>query len=191
MTKNYVSHIPYLRKHTSYDCDFWNTCVKWYLQVFFSVFQNFDFLGCIKNFLKIMHRIEKASKWSKMKKASEDAIILHTCTKNHNHMMYALWDREYDRCSISQKAYIIWLWFLVHVCKMMASPDAFFISFFFIFIFIFLVVTGVKCKKWPKMTKNSFYLTPYFSNCTSYDCDFCYTCVKWYLQQFFSFSSIF
>ena len=23
-----TSHIPYLRKHTSYDCDFWYTCVK-------------------------------------------------------------------------------------------------------------------------------------------------------------------
>ena len=26
MTKNYVCHIPYIRKHTSYDCDFWYTC---------------------------------------------------------------------------------------------------------------------------------------------------------------------
>ena len=27
--------------------------------------------------------------FEKMKKASEDFIILHLCTKNHNHMMYA------------------------------------------------------------------------------------------------------
>ena len=33
----------------------------------------------------------------KMKKASEDVIILDKCTKNHNHMMYASWDMEYDR----------------------------------------------------------------------------------------------
>ena len=32
-----------------------------------------------------------------MKKASWDVIILHMCTKNHNHMMYASWDMEYDR----------------------------------------------------------------------------------------------
>ena len=31
-------------------------------------------------------------------------------------------------------------------------------------------------------------LTSYLRNCTSYDCGFWYTCVKWwYLQQFFSF----
>ena len=28
MTKNYVSHTPYLRKHTSCDCDFWYAFVK-------------------------------------------------------------------------------------------------------------------------------------------------------------------
>ena len=33
-----------------------------------------------------------------------------------------------------------------------------------------------------------FCLTSYHRNYTSYDFDFCYTCVKWwYLQQFFSF----
>ena len=26
-----------------------------------------------------------------------DAIILHLCTKNHDHMMYACWDMECDR----------------------------------------------------------------------------------------------
>ena len=44
--------------------------------------------------------------------------------------------------------------------------------------------------KWPKMTKNSVYLTLYVRNHTSYDCDFWYTYVKWYLQQFFSFFKI-
>ena len=32
-----------------------------------------------------------------MKKVSGDVIILHMCTKNHNHMMYASWDMEYNR----------------------------------------------------------------------------------------------
>ena len=69
MTKNCVCCSPYLRKHTSYDCDFsctfvrnhkswsqepdiiWSSfvvhkCVKWwYLQQFFSFFQSSDFSG--------------------------------------------------------------------------------------------------------------------------------------------------
>ena len=52
MTKKCVCHTPYLRKHTSYDCGFWYTCFKWwYLQMFSSLFQNFDFQvvrGCKK-----------------------------------------------------------------------------------------------------------------------------------------------
>ena len=34
--------------------------------------------------------------------------------------------------SMSQELYFIWLWFLVHMCKVMISP-AFFFSFFFLF----------------------------------------------------------
>ena len=32
-----------------------------------------------------------------MKKIAGDIIILHMCTKNHNHMMYGSWDMEWDR----------------------------------------------------------------------------------------------
>ena len=35
-------------------------------------------------------------KFTKIKKAHGDAIILHTCTKNYSYMMYASWDMEYD-----------------------------------------------------------------------------------------------
>ena len=35
MTKNYICHTPYFRKHISYDHDFWYTNVKWWH------FQNF------------------------------------------------------------------------------------------------------------------------------------------------------
>ena len=46
MTKKYVRHTPYIRKHTSYDRDFWYTYVKWWhLQMLFSFFQNFEFPG--------------------------------------------------------------------------------------------------------------------------------------------------
>ena len=32
-----------------------------------------------------------------MKKSTADIIILHMCTKNHNHMKYGSWDMEWDR----------------------------------------------------------------------------------------------
>ena len=31
-----------------------------------------------------------------MKKIAGDIIILHMCTKNHNHMRYSSWDMEWD-----------------------------------------------------------------------------------------------
>ena len=97
--------------------------------------------------------------------------------------------------SISREAYIIWLRFLVHLCKVMTCQDDFLIVLKFWF---FWLLGGYKGKKWSKMTKSSVCLTPYLRNCTSYDCGFWYTCVKWwYRQQFFvifsklSFFSIF
>ena len=93
--------------------------------------------------------------------------------------------------------------------------------FFFFLIFIFLAVRGVrrqkmaqdeklhpkfllfgllwreggqgwKCKKESKM-KNINYIcqVPYIRNNIAYDLDFWYTCVKWYLKAFFSFSQNF
>ena len=83
--------------------------------------------------------------------------------------------------SISQEAYMIWSWFLLHMCKMMIC------SFFSQFRFSRLLGRW-KSKNWPKMIKNSVRLTPYLRNRTSYDCDVWYTCVRWwYLQQFFPF----
>ena len=34
-----------------------------------------------------------------MKKTLGDIIILHTCTKNHDHMLYCSWDMAHDRCN--------------------------------------------------------------------------------------------
>ena len=59
---------------------------------------------------------------------------------------------------ISQEARITRLWFLVHMCKMMTSPDFF---FHFFKILIFWNVRGVKGQKWPKMTKNDVHLSMY------------------------------
>ena len=47
MKNNYICHAPYLRTTIAYDHGFWYTIVKWYLQVFFSFFWNFDFWGCL------------------------------------------------------------------------------------------------------------------------------------------------
>ena len=56
----------------------------------------------IQNFLSILSHFlpfyplttEKNQNFEKMKKVSGDVIILHMCTENHNHMMYAFWDLE-------------------------------------------------------------------------------------------------
>ena len=45
------------------------------------------------------------------------------------------------------------------------------------------LLVGWKGKKWSKMTKNSVCHTPYIRKRTSYDCDFCYTHVKWWHLQ--------
>ena len=39
--------------------------------------------------------------FEKMKKASKDVIILHMCTKNHNHMIYVSQYMEHNRHVLS------------------------------------------------------------------------------------------
>ena len=39
----------------------------------------------------------KNQNFEKIKKTVGDIIILHTCTKNHDHMMHGSWDTELDR----------------------------------------------------------------------------------------------
>ena len=92
-------------------------------------------------------------------------------------------DRKLCVEPISQEVYTIWLWFLVHIYKMMTSSYAF--SFFQ--NFDFLGCLGVKRpKNGPKGQNLSVSLC--LRNHTSNDCGFWYTCVKWYLQQFLIFS---
>ena len=79
---------------------------------------------------------------------------------------------------VSQEAYIIFSWFLVHMCKIVTSSGAFFHYFN---IFIFQVVRGLEGQKWLKMTKNYVCLTLDLRNHTTYD--FWYTCVKWSKSQ--------
>ena len=79
--------------------------------------------------------------------------------------------------SISLKPYIVWLSFMVHMCKR--------ISLGFVFIFsefwCFRLLRGWKGKKRFKMTKNSVCCASYLKNHTWYDFHLWYTCVKGYL----------
>ena len=42
---------------------------------------------------------QKNANFKKMKKAPGDSIILHKCTKNHDHMIYCSLDMAHDRCN--------------------------------------------------------------------------------------------
>ena len=50
----------------------------------------------------------------------------------------------YPSCSVSEEPYIIWLLFMVNMCKMIISPGVF---FQFFKILIFWVVSGIKGQK--------------------------------------------
>ena len=39
----------------------------------------------------------KKTRWKK--KTPGEIIILHKCTKNHDHMLYCFWDMAHDRCN--------------------------------------------------------------------------------------------
>ena len=55
---------------------------------FWTSFCPFTPLTCLKN-----------ENLKKMKKTPGDIIILHQCTKNHNHKLYCSWDMVHDRCN--------------------------------------------------------------------------------------------
>ena len=41
----------------------------------------------------------KNQNFEKLKKTPGDIIILHKCTKNHDHMLYCSWDMAHDGCN--------------------------------------------------------------------------------------------
>ena len=94
--KNSVCHASHLRKHTSYDCLLWYTCVKWlYIsRIFF-----FYFLKMLIFWVAI------GVKGQKMSQNEKKFCLLY---------------------SISQEPYIIWLLFVVHMFKMIISLVVFF-----------------------------------------------------------------
>ena len=58
----------------------------------------------------------KNQNFEKMKKSNGDIIILHVCTKNHNHMMFDSWDREWDGWNF--------LWFWAIFCPFTPSNNS-------------------------------------------------------------------
>ena len=98
---NYIRHTPYLRNSIAYDHDFWYASVKWwYLQVFFSLFFFLLF------FVIFIFQAVMGVKGQKMALDEKKVYLLHF---------------------ISQETHIIWLLYMVHVCKMMISAGVFFI----------------------------------------------------------------
>ena len=71
--------------------------------------------------------------------------------------------------SISQEPYIIWLWFLVHMCRMMISPANCFIFFFKSWFLGFL---GGQRAKNDLQLLISVCFALYLRNCRSYHQDF-------------------
>ena len=104
----------------------------------------------------------KGKKWPKMLKIS---VCRTLCFRNHI-------------------SYDLHLW-----CTWIISPGIF-------FIFCKILILGSLGEgevKGQKMAQNDkkFCLSHSVSHCTSYDCNFLHTCVKWwYLQQIFTFFKI-
>ena len=195
MSKYSVCHAPYLRNHTPCDCCLWYISVKWYLPALFFIVSKFWFFRLLRG--SKGNKWPKMVKNSVMTCISGTLhhiiFIFGTHLKKDNitrHLLHFLqilifgvnsWEKSIKNdpndkklClshSISQEAYIIWSWFLVHMYKMMTSADAFLIFFSKFSFSRFLM--GLKGNKLAQ------------KDC---DCGFWCTYVKWwYIQNFFSF----
>ena len=76
---------------------------------------------------------------------------------------------------ISQEPYIIWSWFMVHMCKRIIFPSVFYIFWNFNFQVQYWGKRAKHDLKWQKIVC----CTPYLSKHTSYDRVFCCTSFKW------------
>ena len=146
MKNNYIRHALCLRNSIAYGHDFWYTCVKWwYLRVFFSLFWNFHFSGCVEG-----KKTKNSPKW----KTAITSLTHHISgTVWHIIMIFGtlVWNddisRRFFHCFeifIVQavtggggggEQYSIWSWFLRQLCKIMISPGVF-SSFLWSFYFL-------------------------------------------------------
>ena len=82
------------QKSQSYDARFLRYRVRQTL--FFVIFGHFlPFTPLTTRKIKIFKKWKKKKK----KKKSWDIILLHKCTKNHDHMLYSPWDTVSDGCN--------------------------------------------------------------------------------------------
>ena len=133
LRKKSVCCTPYLSSHRSYNFYLWYKCVYWYyLHEFLSFFfKKFHLLCLISQKLYII--------WS--------SFVVHKCKMIicagaffifSKFWFFGLfgeskdkkWQNDKSICLlhfISQELYIIWSWFMLHMCKRIIYPGAFYI----------------------------------------------------------------
>ena len=85
----------------------WQSYDVWFLR--YDAWQT-EFFVILDNFLPFHPANNlKNQNFEKMIKAPVDIIILHKCTKNHNHMLYCSWDMACDGCNCF---FLFWAFFL-------------------------------------------------------------------------------
>ena len=67
---------------------------------FWAIFCTFTSLTAKKNKIP--------NKWKKKQKTTGDIIIVHKCTKNHDHILYCSWDMVRDECNYFSFWAIFW-----------------------------------------------------------------------------------
>ena len=189
MTKHSVCCTPHLRNYTLHDCHLWCKCVKWwYLQVFFSI---------LKFWFSVLSGCWKGKKWPKMtkffvcytlyfrnhisdKKIISPGIFFILFSKFRSSGYLGVWgvvkeqkiaqnDKKFCLSHfVSQEPYIIWLWVLVHMCKMIISRA----NFFIFQTFDFKVFRGIKRAKNDMKLPIPVCFTLYLRNCRSYHQEF-------------------
>ena len=111
---NSIRHGPYIMNSITYDHDFWWTCVKWW------------YLQALFSLFWNFYFLGKlGGKWAKSSPKWKITII---------HLSHA----------ISQEQYSVWLWFLIHLCKMIIAPGIFFHFFKILIFWVFRRVKGQK-----------------------------------------------
>ena len=170
MTKNSVRHAPYLRNHTSYDCHFWYTCKMITSQGLYFIFSKFWFFRLLRG----LNRKKCPKWQRILSVALDNSVIIHHMIVIFGTHLYndkptgvffifsKCWffgllggwvkgqkmvqnDKKFCPLHpITQEPYIIWLSFIVQICKMIISSGVFFHVFK---ILIFWVHRGVKEQK--------------------------------------------
>ena len=173
----------------------WYSCVKWqYIQQFFSFFQILIF-GVVK-------RVKNSPKW---KKLSLSWYLRNNTSYRHLWCTSVKWyyqafvffkilifgvvrrdkgqkmaQNDKKLCPlyfISQEPYMIWSWFMAHMCKRIVSAGNFCGQY-----------CGKRAKIGPKWQKTGSVALWALSKHMSFDCVFCCTSLKrWHLLVLFSF----